>query len=97
MNKDRERDDLYQLARNCAEFNHKGCECRCEKCGYNIYLYTNERDATLIKSNAYADYQKIQELKSEIKARETGEAFAQLIVLGIVIGLISWACQACGG
>jgi len=97
MNTDRERDELYKLARNCAEFNKKGCECKCDKCGYNVYLYTNERDASLIKSNAYADYQRHEELHQEIEARKNAEAFAPLIVIGIIIGLISWGCQACGG
>jgi len=80
MNKDRALDELYKLATNCAEFNHKGCDCQCGQCGYNVFLYTNERDATLIKSNAYADYQRYEELHQERKAQETGEALAPLVV-----------------
>jgi len=97
MNTDRERDELYKLARNCAEFNKKGCECKCDKCGYNVYLYTNERDASLIKSNAYADYAKIEKWRQDREAEEFGRSLVPLIGLSLVIGLISWACQACGG
>ena len=100
MNKDRALDELYKLAKNCAEFNHKGCDCQCGQCGYNVFLYTNERDATLIKSNAYADYQRYKEVVDKIefdaKTTRAGEALAPLLVIGLIIGLISWACQGCG-
>jgi len=96
MNKDRALDELYKLARNCAEFNHKGCDCQCDQCGYNVFLYTNERNATLIKSNAYADYLRYEKLNQEIKAQETGRALAPLILIGTIVGLIAWACHGCG-
>jgi len=97
MNRDRALDELYKLARNCAEFNHKGCDCQCEKCGYNIYLYTNERDATLIKSNAYADYQRYEEARRVVKSYNDATTAAPLIIIGLIVGLIAWACHACGG
>jgi len=93
MTKDRALDELYRLAGNCAEFNHKGCNCQCGQCGYNVYLYTNERDATLIKSNAYANYRRHIELKKEIKDFEFGERLGLWIGLLIIVGLIMWGCS----
>ena len=100
MNKDKAFDELYKLAKNCAEYNHKGCGCQCGQCEYNIFLYANERDATLIKANAYADYQRDKEFSDRIKYdAETARfsmTFAPLFALGIIIGLIAWGCHACG-
>jgi len=96
MNTDKAFDELYRLASNCAKYNHRGCTCCCEQCEYNIYLYTNKRDATLIKANAYADYQKHEELKEEIRQRDNANFLAPFIVLGIIVGLIVWGCHACG-
>ena len=100
MNKDRALDELYKLARNCAEFNHKGCDCQCIQCGYNVFLYTNERDATLIKSNAYADYQRYKEvsdrIEQEVRAHRIGETLGPLIFIGLIVSLIAWACHSCG-
>jgi len=99
MKKDRALDELYKLARNCAEFNNKGCNCQCERCGYNIYLYTNERDATLIKSNAYADYQRYKEVVDRIEQRvrqnNTAATVGPLIVIALFVGGFVWCCSAC--
>ena len=96
MNTDKAFDELYRLARNCAEYNHRGCTCSCEQCEYNIFLYTNKRDATLIKANAYADYRKREELKEEIRQRDNAALIPQLILAGIAVGFIVWICRACG-
>jgi hypothetical protein len=100
MNKDKAFDELYKLAKNCAEYNHKGCGCQCRQCEYNVFLYANERDATLIKANAYADYQRDyqrhKELEQRIQANETATTLAPLFVIGFIVGLMVWACQACG-
>jgi len=97
MNKDKAFDELYKLAKNCAEYNHKGCGCQCEQCEYNVFLYANERDATLIKANAYADYQRDEELHQKVKDIQFAEKAAPLVVIGIIVSLIAWACNACGG
>ena len=101
MNKDRALDELYKLATNCAEYNHNGCDCQCKQCEYNIYLYTNERDATLIKSNAYADYQRNKEfsdrIQREAKDAQSAMYYAPLLAIGFFVGLIAWGCHACGG
>lgn len=95
MNKDRALNELYRLATNCAEFNHNGCNCQCGQCGYNVYLYTNERDATLIKSNAYADYQRHENARRDLEATRFAKGIAPLILIGLVIGLIAWGCHSC--
>ncbi|WP_461247866.1 hypothetical protein [Treponema sp. R6D11] len=93
MNKDKAFDELYKLAKNCAEYNYRGCNNQCGQCGYNVYFYTNERDATLIKSNAYAEHQKYKELEKKIESDRNAEAIAPLIILSIIVGLIMWCCK----
>jgi hypothetical protein len=93
MNKDRAFNELYSLARNCAEYNHRGCNCQCGQCEYNIYLYTNERDATLIKANAFANYQKLIELEQKSKMENLGQFLAPFIVIAIIVCLLMWCCK----
>jgi len=93
MNKDRAFNELYRLARSCAEYNHRGCNCQCGQCEYNVYLYTNERDATLIKANAYADYHKYIELEQKTKAEKFGTALVPLIIIVLIVGFIMWCCK----
>jgi hypothetical protein len=93
MNKNKAFDELSRLAQNCAEYNHRGCNCQCEQCGYNVYLYTNERDATLIKSNEYESYQRYIELEQKIKNDENAQRLAPFIVIALIVGLLMWCCK----
>jgi len=100
MNKDRAFNELYKLAKNCAEFVHGGCNRQCQECGYNVFRYTNERDATLIKSNAYADFNRQLLLRQEIdldeKARTIGSMIGAAIPIILLLFLI-FSIKSCLG
>jgi len=100
MNKDKAFDELYKLALNCAEFAQGGCYRQCDQCGYNVFRYTNERDATLIKSNAYADFNRRLQLRQEIDSNDKARAIGDIIVSAIpiiVLLIIIFGIKSCIG
>jgi len=90
---------LYQIAYDCTEMmDRRACDQNCAVCRFNIFNYVEQRrDGDLLKANAEADYYRLKNLSSEIKARENAEFMGPLIVIASIIGLIIWAVRACAG
>jgi hypothetical protein len=88
---------LYNLASQCASKNGEGeCKMQCEQCQYNVFNYCNDpREASLIKANAYSDYENYNKNKRERQAVEAGESLVKLIVIAVIVGLIATMCNGC--
>jgi len=86
-------DKLYAIALRCAELNAQGCAFGCAGCQYNVFNYVDDvREASLLKANAYTDYDRQQRLHKKVEAARNAEDFGYGIWTLLVIGFLIWMC-----
>jgi len=90
---------LYQIAYDCTEMmDTMVCDQNCAVCRFNIFNYVEQRrDGDLLKANAEADYYRLKNLRSEVKADREAGFWGPMLSIALVIGLIIWAVRACVG
>ena len=64
-----DKQNLYNIAIQCARLNSKGCAKGCEQCQFNVFNYVDDiREASLLKANAYTDYYNEKALMDKINS-----------------------------
>jgi len=86
------KDDLYNIALQCAKLNGNGCACGCEQCQYNVFNYVSDvREASLLKANAYSDYHKRNLITQEYENNKNSQFLAAIIWIVLIAVLVIWA------
>jgi hypothetical protein len=88
---------VYAIAIECARINDcKLCELSCGNCQYNVFNYgLKPAEASLIKANAYTDYNRNKKVQWEIDSVKIGHSIINLLVVVAVGALIVWGCDQC--
>jgi hypothetical protein len=67
-------------------------------CQFNIFNYVDDvREASLLKANAYTDYQNSKQLTDERKSRESAQTLGPLIFIIILIMFFVGGLKSCFG